>query len=119
MPSSFTTTSAPGTSMARKHNRSLKYGYRSVDSSGGVPARKNSGSTLIEAMLALGLVAFAIASFLMIYSAGLGMVRTQQETIHATLLLEERCAALRGANWSVLSNADRLQQTIYQAVSPA
>src|SRR6476660_1449893 len=119
MPFSFLAASAPQTRWARKHDRPSKQDDRSVECSGGIPGRKNSGSSLIEAMLALSLVAFAFVSLFMIYSTGLGMVRTQQETIHATLLLEERCAALRGANWSVLSNADRLQQMIYQAVSPA
>jgi hypothetical protein len=79
---------------------------------------KRAGATLVEAMLAVGLMAFAFSSLFVVYSTALGQIRTQQETIHATLLLDQRCAALRGANWTVLSDPARLQ-TLLQAVSPA
>lgn len=70
-------------------------------------------------MLALALVAFAFSSLFMVYSTALGMVRSQQQTIHATLLLDQRCAALRSMNWTVLSDATRLRQALYQTASPA
>lgn len=81
--------------------------------------RKEAGSTLVEAMLALAIVALAFSSLFMVYSTGLGMVRSQQENVHATLLLEQRCAALRAASWTSLSDADRLKQTVYQTASPS
>ncbi len=70
----------------------------------------HAASSLLEVMFALVLVSYACAALFSIYSSAFPLVRRQQETMAATLSLQERLDRLRFQSWPVLTNAARFQQ---------
>ncbi|HEX8310807.1 MAG TPA: hypothetical protein VF614_05775 [Chthoniobacteraceae bacterium] len=77
--------------------------------------RNSGGATLVEVLLSVALVAFSFSSLFALYSVTLRSVRAQEETIAATLCLQQRCDQIRAANWGVITDADRLKTAILAA----
>ena len=70
------------------------------------------GSSLLEVIFSLALVAFSFGALFSIYSSAFPLLRNQQDTIAATLCLEERLDRIRSVTWSVLTDASRFQQDL-------
>ena len=70
-------------------------------------------------MIAVGLVAFSFSSIFVIYSAALRMIRAQQETLSATLYLQERFDRIRSGNWLEITVADRLEAALSRSTPAA
>lgn len=87
--------------------------FRFVKSS--LPSHQHSsaGFTLAEVMVALGLIAFSLASLFAVFSQGLQMVRAQQETMSAALCLQDRSERVRSLKWGALTDATQLAAGVY------
>ena len=83
------------------------------------PRSHRAGSTLVEVSFAVGLVAFAFSSLFVMYSTALGLIRKQQETIGANLVLQERTEQIRACNLTILTDPSRLQAAVLSAPTGA
>jgi hypothetical protein len=64
-------------------------------------------------MFSLGLVAFAFGVLFSIFSSAFPLLRNQQETISATLCLQERLDNVRFLSWAALTDSSRIQQELF------
>jgi len=83
-----------------------------------ISSRSRSGAALVETLFAVGVAAFSFASLSMMYSSALRSIGAQQETICATLALQERAEQIRATNWTVLTSGSRLQAGVFGNAPP-
>lgn len=76
------------------------------------PGNRQSGATLVEVLVALGLFAIGYVGIHATCNACLSIVRNQRETMAASTLLQERIEQLQAAEWRQLTNATALSQGI-------
>jgi hypothetical protein len=76
------------------------------------PTLADGGSSLVEVIFALGLVAFSFGALFSIFSSSFPLLRNQQETIAINLCLQERLDHLRSISWPVLTNGSRLRSEL-------
>jgi type II secretory pathway pseudopilin PulG len=79
---------------------------------------RTTGATLVEVLSAVALIAFSLSSLFVMYSTALRWVRSQQQTMAATLCLQHRCEQIRAANWSVITSAQRLRDQVLSTQTP-
>jgi hypothetical protein len=67
---------------------------------------------LVEAVLALAVIAAGFVSLFAVYSHTMQRVRDQQELAAATITLHGRFEQIRAGNWTHITSAERLKQSI-------
>lgn len=72
-----------------------------------------AGSSLLEIVFSLSLVAFGFGALFSIYSSAFPLLRNQQDNIAATLCLHERLDRVRFLSWPAITNSARLQQELF------
>ena len=69
--------------------------------------------TILESMVAMGIVAVAMAAVMLANSHQLKMVKSDRDTNAATLCLQERAEQLRICNWLKVTDADYVANTLF------
>jgi hypothetical protein len=72
-----------------------------------------AGSSLLEVMFSLGLVAIGFGALFSIYSSAFPLLRNQQDNIAATLCLHERLDRVRFLSWPAITSSERLPQELF------
>ena len=78
-----------------------------------------AGWTLVEAIVALGVLGLGISGILVINSRVLGQTRSTRQTTAATHALQERMDATRQASWTEISDTAYLSGTLLASASAA
>jgi type II secretory pathway pseudopilin PulG len=76
------------------------------------------GTTLIEVVMALGLVAIFLGSLFTMNSASMQTIKMARDTAAASQVLQQRVESLRIANWHQVTDADWLQANVLNSAAP-
>ena len=79
--------------------------------------RRSSGFTLLETMVAVGIIGTFIAVLIVVNSNVLSLLRTSKDNVSANQMLQERAEQLRLASWGELTNAQKVATNILNADS--
>jgi type II secretory pathway pseudopilin PulG len=78
----------------------------------GRAGHSSHGSTLIEVVMATGLVALFLGSLFTMNSSSMETIKMARQTAAASQVLQQRIEALRIANWHEITDADWLTHNI-------
>ena len=76
------------------------------------------GSTLVEVLVAFGILAIGYVAISTTCSTCMGIVKNQRETMAAAQNLQERMTQIQAAGWPQLTDATALSQGVMAVASP-
>ena len=79
---------------------------------GGRRQSSREGSTLIEVVIAAGLVAIFLGSLFTMNTSSMGMIKMTRQAAAASQVLQQRIESLRIANWHQVTNADWIKTNL-------
>ena len=82
-----------------------------------LPRHKAPGFTLVDLMMAVGIIALGLSGLCYSNSQALTILRTSRETMVASKMLQERLEKIRAANWTEITDAAYLQDFYSVATS--
>ncbi|MDB6147508.1 MAG: hypothetical protein JWO45_1172 [Spartobacteria bacterium] len=77
-----------------------------------------SGSTLVEAMMAAGISALFLGSLFAMNGSSMQTIKMTREATAASQVLQQRVESMRIANWHQITDADWIKANLLNADSP-